>query len=147
VTPAGVVRGTVSIAGGGSPEGFRCQLLSTGLAAVTTDDGSFVINRVPAKLEGGYELLVERADVGSARRAGIVVEPFKPADVGNIEVVYGSSGHSYHHPVFLYPRITFINNGTPLTASTVPLPYRLPNGFVRRFDRVALEVPAEDPDG
>lgn len=147
LTPAGIVQGTVSVVGGASAEGFRCQILGTGLAAVAGANGAFVIYRVPGMLEGGYELLVERADVGSARRAGILVTPFAVSDIGTIEVTPGGSGTANGHPAFTQDRIQFINNGTRLTQEAVPLPYRLPQGATRRFDRVALWAPATDPDG
>ncbi len=146
VTPAGAVRGHVTIEGGGDASGFRLQLLGTDLSAVADADGDFVIHRVPAMASPGYELLAERADVGSARRAGVVVVPFEATALGTIIVQPGGSGTANTHPAFDANQIIFANNGTPLEEAVVPLPYRIPAGLVRRFDQVALHAPATDPD-
>lgn len=147
VTPAGMVSGHITIHGGGDPSGFRVQLLSTGLAAVADADGDFIIHRVPGKAAPGYELLAERADVGSARRAGILVVPFSETRIGTLTVYPGGSSTANAHPYFDSSDIIFESNGTPLQEAVVPLPYLLPDGFVRRFDQVALRAPATDPDG
>ncbi len=145
LVPAGSITGLIKLTTGEAGSGFRVQLLGTTLSAVSDDIGAFSLHRVP-RSDVSYEILVEREDVGAARRAGILVKPFVDNDMGTISVTPQSDGRN-GHPRFTVAAIVFEGNGTQATAAVRPLPYLLPEGTVRRFDMVNLRAPAEDPDG
>ncbi len=144
LTPAGTVIGSIEVEGGLDPEGYRVQILGTELTAVSIAMGDFAIHRVAG---GVYEIVAEKAEVGSARRAGVIVAAFVVNDLGTLTVIPGAQAFDNQHPRFAVTDVIFTGNGAPEDAAIRALPYAIPVGAVRRFDRVRLEAPAVDDDG
>ncbi|MFC1611602.1 hypothetical protein ACFL6C_11640, partial [Myxococcota bacterium] len=137
LTPAGSIHGRVSVQGGISAFGVRLQLLGTDRTAATDESGAFAIHRVP---RGIYELVAEKAEAGSVRRGGILVTPFAQTDVGTLLIIPGGTVLDNEHPFFVVDTVEIITNGSPIGAAVRPLPYRVPQGTVRRFDYVGLRA-------
>lgn len=70
LTPAGAVRGNVTLAGRSSHEGIQVAVLGTGRGTVTGPNGDFTLTGVPV---GTFDLLLVFSGYQSAQATGVVV--------------------------------------------------------------------------
>lgn len=84
--PVGSVRGTVNAEDGKPVSGARVMVEGTGCAAISADDGSYSIPRVPV---GTHTVVVQIIGFDTLRRADVKIEPGVTTDV---DVVLGGKG-------------------------------------------------------